>query len=105
MALDAVCNSDIVESPGAVEFVTTKIQSMGLRGADFEKIVAQAAGRPVKVKITLTESATASATAASVAASAEADAASERALADPGVRQFQELFPDSKVRGVRDLKE
>ena len=103
MALDAVRNSDIVESPGAIEFVTTKAQAMGLRGADFEKFVAQAAGRPVKVTITLTETATASAGAA--AASAEADAASERALADPAVRQFQELFPDSKVRGVRDLKE
>ncbi|MDR3717653.1 MAG: DNA polymerase III subunit gamma/tau, partial [Bryobacteraceae bacterium] len=105
MALDAVRNSDIVESPGAVEFVTTKVQSMGLRGADFEKIVAQAAGHGVKVKITLTETATAAANAASAAASAEADAASKRALADPAVQRFQELFPDSKVRGVRDLKE
>jgi DNA polymerase-3 subunit gamma/tau len=105
VALDAVRNSDIVESPGAVEFVTTKVQSMGLRGADFEKIVAQAAGHGVKVKITLTETATAAANAASAQASAEADAASERALADPAVQRFQELFPDSKVRGVRDLKE
>ena len=105
MALDAVRNSDIVESPGAVEFVTTKTQAMGLRGADFEKIVAQAAGRAVKVKITLTGTATAATSAASDAASAEADAASERALADPAVRRFQTLFPDSKVRGVRDLKE
>jgi DNA polymerase-3 subunit gamma/tau len=105
VALDAVRNSDIVESPGGVEFITTKIQSMGLRGADFERIVAQAAGHGVKVKITLTEATTAAASAASAAASAEADAASERALADPAVQRFQELFPDSKVRGVRDLKE
>jgi hypothetical protein len=42
---------------------------------------------------------------ASAAVSAEADAASERALTDPAVQRFQELFPDSKVRGVRDLKE
>jgi DNA polymerase-3 subunit gamma/tau len=105
VALDAVRNSEIVESPGAVEFITTKIQAMGLRGADFEKIVAQAAGRAVKVKITLTETAAAAASVASAAVSAEADAASERALADPAVQRFQELFPDSKVRGVRDLKE
>jgi regulator of protease activity HflC (stomatin/prohibitin superfamily) len=67
--------------------------------------VAQAAGHGVKVTITLTETATAAANAASAKASAEADAASERALADPAVQRFQELFPDSKVRGVRDLKE
>jgi DNA polymerase III subunit gamma/tau len=105
LALDAVRSSEIVEAPGSVEFITTKIQAMGLRGADFEKLVAQAAGRAVKVKITLTEATTAAASAASAAASAEADAASERALADPAVQQFQKLFPDSKVRGVRDLKE
>jgi len=100
-----VRSSEIVEAPGSVEFITTKIQAMGLRGADFEKLVAQAAGRAVKVKITLTEATTAAASAASAAASAEADAASERALADPAVQRFQKLFPDSKVRGVRDLKE
>ena len=105
IALDAVTKSDIVEAPGQVEFVTTKVQAMGLRGAEFEKLVAQAAGHSVKVKITLTEATTAAATAASAVAHAEADAAAERALADPGVKRFQELFPDSKVRGVRDLKE
>ncbi len=105
MALDAVRNSEIVEAPGAVEFVTTKQQSMGLRGADFEKTVAQAAGRAVKVTIKLTEGSGASATPAPTASSPEADAASERALASPEVQHFQKLFPDSKVRGVRDLKE
>jgi len=105
LALDAVRNSEIVEAPGSVEFITTKTQAMGLRGADFERLVAQAAGHAVKVKITLTEAATAAASAVSAAAGAEADAASERALADPAVQRFQELFPDSKVRGVRDLKE
>jgi DNA polymerase-3 subunit gamma/tau len=105
VALDAVRNSDIVEAPGSVEFITTKIQAMGLRGADFEKTVAQAAGHAVKVKITLTQETTAAANAAAAAAIAEADAASERALASPEVQRFQKLFPDSKVRGVRDLKE
>jgi DNA polymerase-3 subunit gamma/tau len=105
LALDAVRNSEIVEAPGAVEFVTTKLHSMGLRGADFEKTVAQAVGRPVKVTITLTESSATSATTGPAAASIEADAAAERALASPEVQHFQKLFPDSKVRGVRDLKE
>jgi DNA polymerase-3 subunit gamma/tau len=105
LALDAVRNSEIVEAPGVVEFVTTKLQSMGLRGADFEKTVAQAVGRPVKVKITLTESAASTATPGSTASNTEADAAAQRALASPEVQHFQNVFPDSKVRGVRDLKE
>jgi DNA polymerase-3 subunit gamma/tau len=103
MALGAVRNSEIVESPGMVEFITSKSQAMGLRGADFEKLVAQAAGRPVKMKLTLVE--TAAAPAAPSSAADETNEATERAMADPAVRKYQELFPGSKVRGVRDLKE
>ena len=33
------------------------------------------------------------------------DDVSERALAHPEVRQFQELFPNAQVRAVRNLKE
>ena len=105
LAVDAVRNSEIVEAPGSVEFVTTKLQSMGLRGADFEKTVAQAAGHPVKVTIRLTESSAVSDAPASAASIPEIDAAAERALASPEVQRFQKIFPDSKVRGVRDLKE
>ena len=36
---------------------------------------------------------------------AEDDATAERALAHPEVQRFQELFPDSQVRTVRNLKE
>jgi DNA polymerase-3 subunit gamma/tau len=105
LAVDAVRNSEIVETPGAVEFVTSKLQSMGLRGADFEKTVAQAAGRPVKVTIKLTEGSAVSDAAGPAASVPEFDAAAERALASPEVQRFQKIFPDSKVRGVRDLKE
>ena len=33
------------------------------------------------------------------------EAASRRALSDPEVRRFQDLFSDSQVRAVRDLKQ
>jgi hypothetical protein len=33
------------------------------------------------------------------------DDVSERALAHPEVKRFQELFPDAQVRVVRNLKE
>ena len=35
----------------------------------------------------------------------KADEAAERALAHPEVKRFQELFPESQVRQVRNLKE
>jgi hypothetical protein len=33
------------------------------------------------------------------------DEAAERALSHPDVKRFQELFPESQVRAVRNLKE
>ncbi|MGO9241889.1 MAG: DNA polymerase III subunit gamma/tau [Bryobacteraceae bacterium] len=120
LALDGVRNSEIVEGPGVVEFITSRTQAMGLRGAEFERHVAAAAERSVKVKLTLRDAAPgdeaqAESSAAQTGTPArlrpdgepaeELNAAAQRALANPEVRRFQELFPDSKVRGVRDLKE
>jgi len=121
LALDGVRNSEIVEGPGVVEFITSRTQAMGLRGADFERNVAAAAQRSVKVKLTLRDAAPGDEAQAKTGAAqsgtpakAQADgepqaeelnAAAQRALANPEVRRFQEMFPDSKVRGVRDLKE
>jgi DNA polymerase-3 subunit gamma/tau len=101
-ALGAVRQAEVVEGPGVIEFIVDRGQAMSLRGADFEKHVATAAGRAVKVKLTISENAPA---APAAPAPAEASEAALRAQADPGVQRFQELFPDSKVRVVRDLKE
>ena len=94
---------------------------MGLRGNDFERNVAAAAGRAVKVKLTISDTAPGDAAKAATGAAGsgtpagaqpgvesaeqEPNAAAQRALANPEVQRFQELFPESKVRGVRDLKE
>jgi hypothetical protein len=37
--------------------------------------------------------------------SADAEEATRRALAHPGVQQFQQTFPGARISGVRDLKE
>ncbi|MGD0620734.1 MAG: hypothetical protein ABSB67_24155 [Bryobacteraceae bacterium] len=71
---------------------------------DLNKVVQQIAGRPMKVTVEVGTPAVAVA-AASVAKAPGADEVSERALAHPEVRRFQELFPDAHVRTVRDLKE
>ena len=120
LALDAVRNSQIVEGPGIVEFITSRTHAVGLRGADFERNVTAAAGRTVKVKLTISdagqmdsvkpaadvvETGAATGRAGGEAAEHEPTAAANRALANPEVRRFQELFPEGKVRGVRDLKE
>jgi hypothetical protein len=58
----------------------------------------------VKLKLTIGESTNAPAPAAETAP-AQPDEAMQRAQADPGVQRYQELFPNSKARVARDLKE
>jgi hypothetical protein len=75
----------------------------------------------VKVKVTISDAAPGAAAEAATGAAGsgtpdaaqpgveaseqQPNAAAQRALANPEVQRFQELFPESKVRGVRDLKE
>jgi DNA polymerase-3 subunit gamma/tau len=100
---DAVQSSEIVESPNEVLFTTPKEYRINLQGAEFEAAVKRVAGRPVRIVIKVGE-----AVAAPLAAPAPTPAADEvstRALEHPEVKRFQEMFPDSHVRAVRNLKE
>jgi DNA polymerase-3 subunit gamma/tau len=99
---DAVEHSEVAESAAEVVFTTSKIYQMYLKGAEFESIVKRVVGRPVKITVKLGEAAAA---AVPVAKAASPDEAASRALAHPEVKQFQELFPESQVRAVRNLKE
>jgi hypothetical protein len=74
---------------------------MYLKQPEFESAVRRVAGRPLKITIKTGE--TSSAPVATAAAAA--DEVTSRALSNPEVRRFQEMFPDSQVRTVRNLKE
>jgi len=101
---DAVEHSEVVESGGELRFITPEEFRLAMDPRDLNKVVQQIAGRPMKVTVEVGTPAVAVA-AASVAKAPGADEVSERALAHPEVRRFQELFPDAHVRTVRDLKE
>jgi DNA polymerase-3 subunit gamma/tau len=108
MSAQAVDESEVLESAGAVEFVAPRSARMGLIAKDVEKALAQVLGRAVRVKVTITEESAAAPAPARAPAAETApgeDETSRRALGDPGVQRFQEMFPNSQVRGVRDLKE
>lgn len=102
-SLDAVRQSEIVEGPGVVEFIAPGDLALSLRAPDVEKALQVAAGRAVRTKITLTEAP--SAPAPSPSSSQSSEEAEQRALAHPDVQKFRELFPGSRVRDVRNLKE
>jgi DNA polymerase III subunit gamma/tau len=102
-SVDAVEHSEVVEAPGQVEFVAPKEFGIALRDASVARALQTLLGRAVKIKVTSGEG-------TAVAAKDEPspageNEASERALANPDVQRFQKAFPESHVRGVRDLKE
>ena len=73
-----------------------------LKGADFEAAVKQVVGRPVRISVKVGDVAPQP---ASVAPLPPQDDVTGRALAHPEVQKFQELFPGSQVRTVRNLRE
>jgi hypothetical protein len=77
---------------------------MYLKQAEFETAVRRVVGRPMKISIKAGE-ATVSSVAPPVVNTAAADEVTSRALSNPEVQRFQEMFPESQVRTVRNLRE
>ncbi|MGJ5817529.1 DNA polymerase III subunit gamma/tau [Paludibaculum fermentans] len=105
MSVQAVEDSQLIESQGTVEFLAPRSAKLGLMAKDVEKALVQVLGRAVRVKITVDETAVAAAPEKKPPTPEAEDEASQRAMAHPDVQRFQEIFPGSQVRGVRDLKE
>ena len=97
---DAVEHSQVTESNGELQFVTPEEFSLAMNEKDILKVVQKIAGRPMRIKIVLGKP-----DAVATPLAKPKDDVSERALAHPEVKRFQELFPDAQVRVVRNLKE
>ena len=100
---DAVEHSEIIETAAEIAFTAPKMYQLFLKGPEFEAAVRRMAGRTVKITLKVGEAAAAPPPKAAVAPAK--DEAAERALAHPEVKRIQELFPESHVRAVRNLKE
>jgi DNA polymerase III subunit gamma/tau len=96
---DAVEHSEVQESNGKLLFVTHEDYRLFMNEKDILKIVQKVAGRPMRFEITF-----GTPLAQTTPLEKKTDDVSERALADPVVRRFQEVFPDAQVRQVRNLK-
>src|SRR5262249_46073262 len=100
------------ESGAEVVFTTPKMYQMFLKDPVFESTVRRVLAKPSRITIKVGETSRVSGAGTGPAASNPAvsnrgsdDAAAERALGHPEVQRFQELFPDSQVRTVRNLRE
>jgi DNA polymerase-3 subunit gamma/tau len=100
---DAVEHSEISELPNELVVTTSKMYSMYLKQAGFEAALLKIVGRPLRLTIKIGEGVAQALPPAH--SSPVQDDTAKRALENPEVRRFQEMFPDSEVRTVRNLRE
>jgi DNA polymerase III subunit gamma/tau len=105
---DAIENARVAETGGELQIFTTKSYSLALRLEDLNKAVKHISSRPMRIKVLIgeagSETATPIAAPAAKAPSAAEDEATTRALANPEVQRFREVF-GGEIRKVRNLKE
>jgi DNA polymerase-3 subunit gamma/tau len=99
---DAIEHSEIVESANDLTVTTPKMYAMYLKQAGFEAATLKVLGRSVRITIKVGETTAAPVTATTAP---PPDEVARRALANPEVQRFQEMFPDSQVRTVRNLRD
>jgi DNA polymerase-3 subunit gamma/tau len=101
---DAIEHSEIVEANGELRFTTPREFSVAMKEADINQAVRQIIGKPLKIKVTIGEVAAQNQDKVAAAPAAQEDDASRRALANPEVQSFRDLF-GGEIRTVRNLKE
>jgi hypothetical protein len=99
---DAVENSEVTETATELKFVTRKSYELYLKDVELAGVVKEVFGRPLRIVVTAGE--VAAPTPISAKPPASEDEVTSRALANPEVRRFREVF-GGEVRKVRNLKE
>ncbi len=103
---DALEHSEIAESGAELIVTTAKMYQLYFKDSNFETAVRAAAGRPLRITIKVAQRVPLGANdPMPVPGPAPASEAADRALAHPEVKKFQELFPGSQVRTIRNLRE
>jgi len=100
---DAVENSRVAEVAGELQITTSKPYKLALGEDDLRKAVSRISPRALRIQVIVGDVEPASAPLPAPATGNEDDT-TRRALANPEVRRFQELF-DGKIYKVRNLKE
>jgi hypothetical protein len=104
---DAVEHSDVQENGNELVFTTPKMFAPSMKPVYLDGAVKQVFGRPMKLTLKSGEVASTAVPIAQKAAVTNAveEEATGRAMAHPEIQRFQEMFPESQIRTVRNLKE
>jgi DNA polymerase-3 subunit gamma/tau len=103
ISADAIQQAEVTPQGTEVVLKGPKSLSFALKDKSIERLTAQILGKPVRIRF---EAATIAVAPVQVEkAPAEESDLRRRALSHPGVKRFQELFPEAQVRAVRNLSE
>jgi len=102
---DAIEHCEITEKGGLLELSVPKEFSLSMKPEEITRAVQKITQRPFKIKVTLTNDAPSEnlLLSAKVQTAGEPDEVGKRALSNPEVQRFREVF-GGEVRAVRDLK-
>jgi DNA polymerase-3 subunit gamma/tau len=99
---DGLEHSTVTASATELQFTTPEEFMLGMKADDLNEAVRRIIGRPMKIKITTGQGV--APTAPVTVRKAPEDETSARALSNPEVKRFQEVF-GGQIRTVRNLKE
>jgi DNA polymerase III subunit gamma/tau len=103
VSADAIEQAEVVAQGAELIVRGPKSLSFALKDKSIERLASQILGKPVRIRF---EPAAAVAAPVKVEKTpAEESDLRQRALSHPGVKRFQELFPEAQVRAVRNLSE
>jgi DNA polymerase-3 subunit gamma/tau len=103
VSADAIEQAEVVAQGAELIIRGPKSLSFALKDKSIERLASQILGKSVRIRF---EPAAAVAAPVQVEKSpAEESDLRQRALSHPGVKRFQELFPEAQVRAVRNLSE
>ncbi len=101
---DAILQADVSAQGSELLVRGAKTLSFALKDPAIQRVASQVLGKSVRVKFEVGESSKAAAPVVARTGGDDPDLRT-RALSHPGVKRFQELFPDAQVRTVRNLNE
>jgi DNA polymerase-3 subunit gamma/tau len=103
---DAVQQAEISLDGGDLIIRAPRLLMLSLKDPNVQRIASQVVGKAIRVRLEVGENMSAAPPPPSSAPSSGDDAeVRTRALSHPGVKRFQELFPDAKIHTVRNLNE
>jgi hypothetical protein len=99
---DAVEHSEVTQAGSELRFVTPGQYSLYMQEAEIQKAVQHLTGKPMRIKVSIGE--VSAQKAAPIDRKTQEDETRRRALENPEVQRFREVF-GGEVRNVRNLKE